>query len=172
MYSENVRTEANGMKIVTDYLEFRTGNRPIPITEKNQQKLIGDIIVATNRGTTSVEVKIEERYTGNLFVEVWSNREWGGLGWLFTSQAQSIVFYFRDADTLVGLSLPALKHWLLNQHDGKLDSYKQVRVKQSGRNDTHGVCVPIAHLQAAQVAGLWIVNPKQKLDEAADGRAA
>ncbi len=95
MYEQNMATERHGMQTVTAYLAHRTGCQPIPITERNQQKLIDDLVVASAKGTTSIEVKIEEKFTGRCFVEVFSNRELGTVGWLFTCQAQQIVFYYR-----------------------------------------------------------------------------
>lgn len=166
MYQQNMATERHGLQTVISLLAHRTGRQPIPILDKNQQKLIGDLVVATDRGTTSIEVKIEEKFTGNLFIEEFSNREFGTVGWLHTCQAQAIVFYFRDADILIGMRLGSLKHWLLNQIDGKLDSYKQVRVKQSGKNDTHGRIVPIADLRAARLDGWWEAQPRKELANA------
>ncbi len=111
-------------------------------------------------------MKIEERFTGRCFVEVFSNREHGTVGWLFTCQAQQIVFYWRDADVLIGMSMRALRHWMLNQQDGTLDSYKQIRVRQSGKNDTWGVCPSLDDLRAAQLEGWWEAKPKQELESA------
>ncbi len=165
MYQDNVATERHGLAIVSDYLKHKTGNKPIPITDKNQQKLIGDLVVATDRGTTSIEAKIEEKFTGNIFAEEWANREWGGVGWLHTCQAQAIVFYFRDADVLVGMNLASLKHWLLNQDDGVIDRYRQVRVKKSGPNDTHGRIIPIDDIRAARLDGYWEAQPNQFLSQ-------
>lgn len=164
-YQDNLTTERTGAQVISDYLEMKTGNRPIEIVDEHQQKWLGDIVTISKSGTTSIELKIEERFTGNLFVELWSNREWGRPGWLFTSEAQVIAFYFKDQDHMVGVELKSLKHWLLNQRDGKLDNYKQVKAKQTGPNDTFGAIVPISDLRAAHLRKWWEAHPRQELSQ-------
>lgn len=164
MYLDNLATEAAGTQILIDYF-IRRGIKPEIITDSKRQRTIGDLIVETTRGTTTVELKIEERHTGNIFIETFSNREFGKLGWLHTSQSDYIIFYFRDQDRLYGMSLPSLRHWLLNQKDGTLDRYREIRVKSSHPNDTYGRPVPISHLRDANLAGWWEATPKRALGQ-------
>ena len=63
----------------------------------------------------SLEIEIERHWTGNLFLETWSNRildgrdacyEHGSMpGWLVTSRADLLMVYFLDSDDLVTVPL-------------------------------------------------------------------
>ncbi len=69
----------------------------------------------------SVEIKAQRRWTGNLFLEVWSNKnlddrgshiERGSTpGWLITCRADVLGFHFIDADTVLFLPLFRLQQW-------------------------------------------------------------
>jgi hypothetical protein len=170
VYKDNLATERAGTKILLDFF-FLTGIKTNIITDSQQQRTIGDLIVETPRGKTTVELKIEERFTGNLFIETWSNREFGKPGWLYTSQSDSIVFYFRDQDKLFGMSLASLKNWLLNQRDGTLDQFPQVRVKRSGPNDTYGHIIPIDRIRDANLDRWWELSPLERLQQHAQAQA-
>ncbi len=69
----------------------------------------------------AVEIKIEQAWTGNLFLETWSKRnledkashaELGSApGWLLKTRADLLLYYFLDTDDLVTLPVFRLKQW-------------------------------------------------------------
>lgn len=84
------------------------------------QRSFGDFLINTNAETVrSLELKVERHWTGNLFLETWSNRnlddrdahyEHGSTpGWLVTSRADRPRVYFLDSDDLVTVPLLRLK---------------------------------------------------------------
>jgi hypothetical protein len=75
------------------------------------QRTLGDFTITQNTLKRSVELKAEQRFTGNLFLEVWSNRPARTLGWLYTSRADILAYYFCDNRQLYVFSLPALQDW-------------------------------------------------------------
>lgn len=151
-YARNLATEREGTDAIIDYITAKTGASPLPITDKLHQLHIGDLLASFSKlGPTSIELKIEKRYTGNIFAETWSNREWGRPGWLHTSQSNQIWFYWLDTRQLVASSTIALREWLLRQDGGTIDSYRQVKAGGGGRNDTYGAIVPISDLRAARL---------------------
>ncbi len=55
---------------------------------------------------------------------------------------------------------------MLNQQNGKLDDYKLVKVRQTGKNDTWGVCPGLDDLRAARLGGWWEAQPMKELNHA------
>lgn len=162
MYHDNLRIESEGMQTIIQYL--RHHNKQPRLTESKEEQERGDIAIPVEDDRESfIEVKVEGQYTGNLFIETFANREWGSVGWLWNCKADWIVFYFLSHDILIGMSFPALKNWLLNQSDRRLDAYREVRAKHSGPNDTYGRLVPIEHLRAAQGLDFWQASPLQEI---------
>lgn len=166
-YKSNMATESHGIQVLLEYLRIKTGNAPINLTDESQQKLVGDLIVVRQNKATSVELKIEERFTGRMFVETWANREWGTVGWLHTCKSQLLLCYYIDADVLIGVSMQALRQLLLSQTNGTYDSYKQLKVKSSQPNDTWGIAIPIEHLRAANLQGWFEAKPKETITNVA-----
>ena len=166
-YSCCLDVEQQGTRIVSSYIRHVTGNPPMSITEKSLQTTIGDFVCQFAKlGITSMELKTERRYTGNLFVETWQNREWGTPGWLHTSRASLLWTYYIDADLLVGVSLPSLRQWLLSRPNSHIDSYRQVQIDKDQKNDTVGVLVPIEHLRTAKLQYWFEAKPKRTLEAA------
>lgn len=93
-------TERDGDELVEPLLRswVKTGGEFLDTREARQraawQRFFGDYLFREQKGKlVSVEVKTERVYTGNLFVETWSNaspierRE----GWLTTLKADGLV---------------------------------------------------------------------------------
>lgn len=118
------------------------------------QRTFGDyLILCPSGGLTSVEVKTERVFTGNLFIETYSNRSGDHLerrGWLDTLQADAIVYVFLDARAAFSLPFGRLRKWCIA--DGNLwrRGYREKLVHRSEngsqRNQTLGYPVPLAHL--------------------------
>src|SRR5262245_63249395 len=52
------------------------------------QKMLGDFVITQEKRKRACELKAEQRYTGNIYLEYWSNKPRRTPGWLFTSQAE------------------------------------------------------------------------------------
>jgi hypothetical protein len=108
-----------------------------------------------------LEIKVEQRWSGNHFLETWSNRnlddpdahyDHGSTpGWLVTSRADLLLFYFLDSDDLVTVPLLRLKRWAFDSgpQDGVYAWPEKLQHRYGQRNDTWGRCVPVEHLEAA-----------------------
>lgn len=119
------------------------------------QKIYGDFVAKwRSGGFRFVEVKIEKDYTGNLFIEAWSNRQRGTPGWLDTCQADWFWYYFIESDSLFCFELRPMRRWLF---DGRIERYPFVKQgKYDQLNDTWGYLVPIADLTSQA----WFHGPK------------
>lgn len=103
-----------------------------------------------------MEIKIERRFTNNLFLETWSNRnledelrhaEFGSNGgWLQKSRADILAYYFLDSDDLIMCGMFRLKQWAYKER--KIEQFKEVaQSKYIQLNDTWGRLVPISILE-------------------------
>jgi hypothetical protein len=113
------------MALLEPFLE-EADNRWV-LTEKGVlgrflQETCGDLLLNDRHGRLwGVECKAEESFTGNLFLEEWSNRNLTDLashaergcnpGWLYKVRADLIFYHFLDRDALVVLNTFALKRW-------------------------------------------------------------
>lgn len=165
-YQTALQTELEGSTIIADFIRLRTGNQPLAITDREQQKTIGDFLIASQAGSYSLELKVERKFTGNLFIESWSNREWGNPGWLFTSKANRIAFYFLDQDILITVDLHSLRSWLLNKANPAIDKFTEVAIKADQRNDTRGYVIPIQACRDADLLNWSETNPRRELANA------
>jgi len=126
----------------------------------------------------AIELKVERRFTGNLFLETWSNRNLGDAtshaergsnpGWLFKTRSDLLFYYFLDADTLCISNVLALKRWAFrvakkNDPWPVLNYPERAQGQYQQKNDTHGVCVPIADLQRELGAKSFKVTSARQL---------
>lgn len=139
------------------------------------QETLGDILFNDRKGRLwSVEMKAERRWTGNLFLEVWSNRNLtdaenhsgrgSKAGWLVTTGADLLFWHFIDADKLVICNMLALKQWAFAtpgkrlsepnargesvQLPGRIWDFEEKAQKAySQLNDTRGRIVPVSVLE-------------------------
>lgn len=110
------------------------------------QKLFGDVIAQKNGEVLCIEIKVEEHTTGNLFLETWSNLSMFTPGWMYTLNADILMYYFRDEKTLHTLSMPKLRQWCFQ--DRQIYRFKEVQQsKYKQLNDTWGRLVRVADLE-------------------------
>ena len=162
------RIEAQGMAMLWPFLREQAHDGQLVVTNKGPlarhlQETIGDVILNTDAERFyTVEVKIEAKYTGNLFLELFSNRnlderssnaERGiNVGWLFKLRAELLLYYFVETDDLYLIPLYRLQRWAFGSGDvpGKIWRYPQKRQsKYQQLNDTWGWIVPISDIDAA-----------------------
>jgi hypothetical protein len=161
-FQRSCLVEQRGMATLLPFLETRAWRGQIIQVAKGPlarhfQKSFGDLLIATGPGAVAtVEVKAERRWTGNLFLELWSNKnlddrashiERGSTpGWLVTCRADVIGFHFLDVDTALFLPLFRLQQWAFGVDDraARVFDFPERRQRRYvQRNDTWGRIVPI-----------------------------
>ena len=173
--------EARGLEVLLPFLEERAHEGRYVVTSKGRlarylQETVGDVIFNSSADTIyTVEIKVEEKHTGNLFLETWSNRnldnkaEHGVIGsnpgWLFKQRADLLFYYFLDADILYIISLFRLQQWAFGHHDQPGQIYDFIEVPQGKYvqpNDTHGRLVKAAVLaEALGPTAFQVAYPRQ-----------
>lgn len=76
-----------------------------------------DFVWHADEGHFSVEVKTEEKTTGNLFLETISNCTTGEAGWLFTSEADLVAYGFLDGPRWLLFPLLPLRECIARRPD-------------------------------------------------------
>jgi len=84
---------------------------------------------------------------GNFFLETFSNKRTGKLGWFYTNGADFLLYHFLRSGEVYLMKLPALRAWAY-QHDvegvPRIHRYKErVQARHGQLNDTWGYCVKI-----------------------------
>lgn len=119
------------------------------------QRLAGDYVVTIAAKKYGLELKAEQKFTSNLFLEVWSNLPELNPGWMVTSRADWLAYFFVDNGHLYIINMRALQAWAFGGGDGKPGQiYRFPEKCQSAYNQlnyTVGRIVPISELQTAKV---------------------
>lgn len=183
--------EQQGLALLLPWLEERAYKGRLVSTFRGPaarafQTSFGDVLVNTDPETVwAVEIKVERFWTGNVFLETWSNRnledrtshaERGTKpGWLVTTRADVVLYYFLDTDDLVTIPVFRLKRWAFGSGEqGGVYAYPEKRQGAYGQaNDTWGRCVPVEVLEAEVAArrthvrqrGLWAQFGRPGLQE-------
>jgi hypothetical protein len=178
-FTQTSAVEQKGLALLLPFLEARAFNGQIVNLRKGTlaqtlQASFGDVMMNTDPDpdtVVAVEIKIEQRWTGNLFLETWSNRNLDDKashaargcspGWVISTRADLLAFYFLDTDDLVAVPTFRLKRWAFGSGpDGGLYAFpeKQQRRYQQP-NDSWGRVVPIDVI--AQEVGAKRMNVRQ-----------
>jgi hypothetical protein len=163
-FDKSLAVEAEGLRVLTPYLERLAipGTVLVP-TEGHWmlQKLVGDFILRDGEVTKTIEVKVEERHTGNLFLETWSNRSRHTPGWMYTCRSMFLWYYFIDQATLYTMPMRSLRNWAFGSGDsaGGIYAYPERKTSCDQMNDTWGRVVPVARLIASCQGFLGPINP-------------
>jgi len=118
------------------------------------QKIVGDFIVVQEGRKRGIELKAEAKYTGNLFLETWSNLPELTPGWMLTSRADDLLYYFADVKTLYSIKLRRLQEWAfgIGEKEGHIYKYREVaQAKYQQINFTRGRLVPLHALEDARI---------------------
>ena len=153
-FDEATMIERAGLDVLHPYAcRFSDDGKLLVNCDRETQKDLGDFSVLIGGDRRWVECKIEQRFTGNLFLETWSNRQRFTPGWLHTSQADVLWYYFLDTERLYTVPMDFLKKWAFGYEDEvgqhRANVYNFAEKPQSKRNqlnDTWGRIVPIANL--------------------------
>lgn len=155
-FTQSRGVEAKGWAVLQPYLHEHTDGRYV-LTSKGPlarwlQESAGDVLTNTPDGRLwSIELKTEQRWTGNLFLETWSNRNvdsranhgmhGSNPGWLAKLRADLLLYYFLEADVLVSLDLFELKRWAFGYVDG--DEVVEGNLYRHRWDATRNKCVPV-----------------------------
>ena len=99
-----------------------------------------------------VELKSEQKHTGNLFIEQFSNLKTGTVGWLYHYHDDTILAYaFNDTHTLYTCRFGALRAWAFGEskHPESLSHYRLEDFNSKGQskyeqnNEPLGFIVPV-----------------------------
>lgn len=184
--------EAKGMAALLPYLKELADGRVVVTTKGRLARFlqleIGDVIFNVGADTVwTAEIKVESRHTGNLFLEMWSNRNFTNqksyseraatLGWMFHTRADLLLYYFLDTDDLYTIDVFRLKRWAFgyvdaerNRVDGRVYRFPEVvQTKNAQLNETCGRLVSIAAIRDAIGEGIKHCKVRQLsfLEEAA-----
>jgi hypothetical protein len=168
--------EAKGIAILRPYLDAQADGRLVMLDKgplaRALQETTGDCIFQCPKGRAwSVEIKVEQEETGNLFLESWSNRNLydasqhialgSNPGWFFKLRADLLLYYFLDTDTLFVLDFLRLKRWAFL--DWRIARYpERPQSKYPQPNDAFGWCVPVEVLERALGPRHFrVLNPKK-----------
>lgn len=176
-YDSSRLVEARSLALLGPFLRDLDGR--YVLTDKGRlskalQERFGDLLFNDRSGRLwGVECKAEQEYTGNLFLETWSNRNLddpqshadrgSNPGWLMKTSADLLFYHFLDRDALFVMNLLDLKRWAFrvpSKH--KSERACRIRVEQlfgriwdfplrpqkkyDQKNDTWGRCVPLTVL--------------------------
>lgn len=184
-FNRSKMIEAEAISRLTPFLCERTGTSQSPgrfvlidkgPLAKELQATIGDVLL-THRGTgrlVSVEVKAEQRHTGNLFIECWSNlnladeESWeargSNPGWAWKMHPGLLFYYFLDTDTLYIIKGYRLWNWMHGQPSRsgavgatRIHDFERKCTRSDQMNDTWGHIVPVRVI--ADEVGVQTVRP-------------
>lgn len=164
-FTEATKVEQEGMLILHPYLARICDSAEFVTTEGNWflQKCYGDVLVKHKGKAKFIEIKCESKHTGNLFLEIWSNRQRLVPGWLYTCHADVLWYYFLDTNQLYSVRMTALKAWAFGSgvNLSKVFTYQEkAQAKHDQLNDTWGRIVPIYDLQRYCETFKGPLNPK------------
>lgn len=138
--------EAEAMKDVIPFLTERSVR--FVLTNKGRlsrdlQKQYGDVLSETTDGVLAVEIKAEQENSHqNLFLETWSNRARFTVGWMWTLDADVLLYYFVNERVMYSIQFARLRRWAF--HDLRIYDFPEKKQgKYIQKNDTWGRCVPI-----------------------------
>ncbi len=169
------KVEARSWEILRPFVEVRSFDGRYVRTAKGRlarelQRTVGDVLYNHDDETVwSIEIKAEEKFTGNLFIERWSNRSRFTPGWLETLNCDLLLYHFLGNDSLYGYNFYKLRQWFYWGENGRhpaAHNYPQVKQrKYSQLNDTWGYLVPIDAIPKATAVGSW--HPERMATEGA-----
>lgn len=160
-YADCLRVEASSMLELASWLEMQAdegrfvliGTHKSPL-EDELQLAYGDALATIGGRLQVFEFKTEEQASANFFLETWSNRRSNRMGWLYTSRADWLCYYFRTPSnpTLYVLPMRPLRDWLLTG-PGRFRHVEQRKREQ--HNETWGLLAPISEVREAVGVAVW-----------------
>jgi hypothetical protein len=124
----------------------------VNMTAMHLQTLKGDYLISQELNgkpiTLALEVKVDTTRYGNFFLEEWSNKKFQTPGWMQTSQADLLWYFFaNDGAILYSIWFPGLKIWAYGNKPNLYKYAEKVQRTRQQMNDTWGRCVPRSTLE-------------------------
>ena len=143
-YDDSCRIEKEGLKILMPMVRLYSPTKePTYHADQHNQTYKGDFTLYNNGSTKLLEIKTEEKYTGNLFIEIWSNKSTENPGWLYKLRVDYLWYQFLSTDTVYTMIFNELHNFMHEQdEEGRRRIDKAYLIKQSKYdqlNDTWGV---------------------------------
>ncbi|KKN36152.1 hypothetical protein LCGC14_0776350 [marine sediment metagenome] len=133
------------------------------------QKYAGDLLIQVPGRAKFIELKAEreDKYE-RLFLETWSNRSRFTVGWMFTSRADWLWYYFVEERRLFHVEFDNLKRWAFGQGDNQGAIYssdfpERKQKKREQKNDTWGRAVAYSILKRDVPSFCGPINPVREL---------
>jgi hypothetical protein len=147
----NLNTEEKGKQRMLPMIQAKC-HQYQEITDIEGQHDLGDMKCQLLDGRwINVELKTEEKWTGNLFIERWSNKPTGKVGWAWNLKQRDIILYFfLDSGNGYILSAKKLERYIADGHIASARYVKQHKNKWQ-KNETWGYLGKITDLIAAGV---------------------
>jgi hypothetical protein len=151
-FERGCKVEKNGMDVLLPFIISRAyQGRVVPLFGNAQNKELqqyGDILMNTESDKyITIDLKIENRFTGNFFIETWSNKSRFNQGWVYKCKSDRIFYYFLDKpEIFYSIFVEKFKAWLFESVGNKPRLFSFIEAKQSKydqMNDTWGVIIPI-----------------------------
>lgn len=147
--------ERRGIELAMQVIEWQVAPGS-PVIDTNDarsnvhlQRTIGDFLILhelTNQWH-AIDVKTEVKYTGNLFVESWSNKtanRHSRDGWIFTLGSDWLFMVYLDVRAVFIVDLRKLKNWCVIE--GRMLDFREATVHRyidgEQMNRTTGHLVP------------------------------
>lgn len=170
-FTEGQSVEAESVRRLRSFLSHRCDDGRYVIIDKGPlapivQELCGDVCMSIEGRTWFAELKAEEKHTGNIFFEVFSNRclssrddhaQYGiKPGWGISNRADLLIYHFLDKDIVYVMDFYRLKRWMFgsstpHSFDGAWWRYgarghQRTQQKRFQRNETVGLLVPLIEI--------------------------
>lgn len=151
--------EAEGILLISEALEQKypdTSVRPVNgnnETSKSLQMNYGDLLWFSMDKTKStniafIEAKIERRYTGNFFIETWSN--WTSdprrinHGCMVKTMAHHLCYCFMDKRVCYMMNRKLVLDYVFSNHDKYTETTQR---RHAQMNVTRGLLVPVLEIE-------------------------
>lgn len=172
-FEQASQVSAESWRIIQPLIQQRAFQGRYVVTSKGRiakelQASVGDVLFNSDEETIwSIELKAERKPSRNLFLEAWSNRERFKAGWMWTLDADLLMYHFLASDDLYCIDFRRLKRWFHDCQQGDRPPWTQWPQKEQGiytqRNDTWGVLVPIERIGNA--VGYDLLHPGRGLTD-------
>jgi hypothetical protein len=94
------------------------------------QEKFGDVLAQHRTESIWIEVKAEEKYTGNFFIEEWSNYSKGNPGWMHKLDTDMLWYHFLDVERVYLIDFQELKRWLFSPPEWCRYETRAINIKQ------------------------------------------
>jgi len=174
-FKDAMQVELAGKDDLLGFLNAQACSGRVVITDKGPmsaflQKTVGDAVMNDrNMNVWGVEFKIEQAFTGNLFLETWSNLSRRTPGWMVNLNTDIVLYYFLDTGVMYSMGFRKLADWAFGKSDnyrngervancspGRIYEFPERKQRRRNQpNDTWGRLVPVVVLEREIGAAMY-----------------